>query len=542
MSVAMDQFFEEVRGAWRYRWAALVTAFVVAILGWVVVFALPDNYEAEARIFVDTRTALKPVLEGLVVGQDVEAQLNLVRQSLLAGPRLLQIAESSGVLTAKDTDPQIRARKLTDMVGRVTLTVTTAAGDKAPTDSARNGAGSLYGITYHESDRLRALKVVQILLTTLVEQTLGGKRESSENAQKFLGVQIKDYEERLRAAEERLADFKKRNVGLMPTELGGYFNQLQLELDASKKSEADLITASSRRAELEKQLRGDTAITATAVTPTVGGVAGVGGSGDTVSRIRDAQAHLDDLLQRFTERHPDVIAARGALEELKARRVAEIDSLRRGDSAAIAATGAGNNPVYQSIQLALNQTQIEMATLRSQLSQHQQKVSELRKRLDSAPQVEAEYAQLDRDYSVNKAQYTALLANNEKARIGEQADSAGSVRFEVVQPPTVGVTPVSPRRGLVIAGVLLASLGLGGALAYLLHFLHPVIGSARGLTELTGLAVIGVVAAAFPNQLKSVGRAEARKLAAAFGCLMVAFVVAIALNRAGVRIQLSQLG
>ena len=60
--------------------------------------------------------------------------------------------------------------------------------------------------------------------------------------------------------------------------------------------------------------------------------------------------------------------------------------------------------------------------------------------MNSAPQVEAEYQQLNRDYDVNKAQYTALLESYQKARLGERADNAGSVRFEVVLPPTAPVS------------------------------------------------------------------------------------------------------
>src|SRR6185369_11688628 len=117
------------------------------------------------------------------------------------------------------------------------------------------------------------------------------------------------------------------------------------------------------------------------------------------------------------------------------RRAAEIESVRRGDPNAVAASGASGNPVFQSIQLALNQADVEIASLRGELSQHNSKAAELRQRLDSAPKVEAEFAQLNRDYDVNKTQYTALLANYEKARLGEQADNAGSIRFQIVQPP-----------------------------------------------------------------------------------------------------------
>ena len=35
-------------------------------------------------------------------------------------------------------------------------------------------------------------------------------------------------------AEDKLAAFKKKNVGLMPSEQGGYFAQLQNEVDAAK--------------------------------------------------------------------------------------------------------------------------------------------------------------------------------------------------------------------------------------------------------------------------------------------------------------------
>ena len=68
----------------------------LALVGWVVVFALPDRYAAEARVFVDTRTALKPALQGLTTDQNVDAQINFVHQSLLEGPQLEKSQRRSG--------------------------------------------------------------------------------------------------------------------------------------------------------------------------------------------------------------------------------------------------------------------------------------------------------------------------------------------------------------------------------------------------------------------------------------------------------------
>ena len=268
MKQELDRVLDEVRSAWRFRWLGVAAGFAVAFIGWSMVFALPDRYEADARVFVDTRTALKPALQGLTTDQNVDAQINYVRQSLLEGPQLEKIARDTGVLPDTVTDERARARILDNLSNRIALTVFSAGnqGDE------RSTAGTIYSFHYLDDTRERSLRVVETLLNTFVEQILGGKREGSEHAQKFLETQIKDYEQRLSSAEDRLAAFKKKNVGLMPSEQGGYFTQLQNETDAAKKADTDLSIAMSRRDELAKQLHSDEAISAAgASAPTLGG-------------------------------------------------------------------------------------------------------------------------------------------------------------------------------------------------------------------------------------------------------------------------------
>jgi polysaccharide chain length determinant protein (PEP-CTERM system associated) len=531
MKQELDRVLDEVRSAWRFRWFGVAAAFVVAVIGWSMVFALPDRYEADARVFVDTRTALKPALQGLTTDQNVDAQINYVRQSLLEGPQLEKIAVETGVLPATTTDPRVRARILDGLSARIALTVFSAGnqGDE------RSTAGTIYSFHYLDATRERALRVVEVLLNTFVEKTLGGKREGSEQAQNFLQTQIKDYEQRLSSAEDRLAAFKKKNVGLMPSEQGGYFTQLQTEVDAAKKADTDLAIALSRREELAKQLHSDEAISATGGSGPAQGGRGASG-GDTLSRIQEAQAKLDELLLKYTDRHPDVIAARATLDELKKRRADELASLKRGDAGAVASSGAGNNPVYQNIQLALNKEDVEIAALRRELAQHQSTVAELRQRLNSAPQIEAEFQQLNRDYDVNKAQYTALLESYQKARLGERADNAGSVRFEVVLPPTAPVSPVWPRRTYLLGLIWLAAMAVAAGVAYGMSLLKPIVSSVRSVNELTPFPVLGVVGAAFPSRERRQLRRDLWQFSTATACLLAAFAVALALNWAGARL------
>src|ERR1700722_10958613 len=497
MNLLVEEVLEEVRGAWRFRWLALAAAWLLGVVGWAVVMLLPDIYEGRATVFVDTRTALRPVLQGLAVEQDVDAELNFVRQSLLGAPQLEKIARDVGLLNPALKDVRERVTVIDGLRDRISITVTSAGSSEGASN-----AGSIYGIVYQDRNRARSLKVVGELLNTLIVDTLGGKRQGSEDAQKFLETQIRDYETRLRAAEDKLAEFKKHNVGAMPTEEGGYFARLQAEMDAVKTAQTALSVAMSRREELSRQLSGETPLSTAATPGFVGGAQGaVAGAGDTLSRIRETQAHLDELLLNYTDRHPDVIAARQTLAELNARRTAELEALRRGDASAVANSGATANPVYQSIQLSLNQTDVEIASLRRQLGDHQSRVADLRRALDTMPKVEAEYAQLNRDYDVNKTQYTALLTQLEKAKLGQEADTNGSVRFEIVEPPNAEYKPVSPHRNLLVLAVLGLSLAAGAGLAYLIQILKPVFWSVRTLAEHTGATVLGAVSPAFPQAL-----------------------------------------
>jgi polysaccharide chain length determinant protein (PEP-CTERM system associated) len=532
MTPAFDHVFDEVRGAWRFRWIALIAAFIVALIGWAVVFALPDRYEADARVFVDTRTALKPALQGLTIDQNVDAQINYVRQSLLEGPQLEQIAKDAGVLPSTVTDERARAKILNALSDRIILGVFSAGsqGDE------RSTAGTIYTFHYTDGDRTRSLRVVESLLNTFVEETLGGKREGSQHAQRFLETQIKDYEQRLSAAEDKLAAFKKKNVGLMPSDQGGYFAQLQKEVDAAKKAESDLSVAMSRREELAKQLHSNSVVSAAGSSATSSGRGG--GGSDTLSRIQETQARLDELLLKYTDKHPDVIATRATLAELKQRRATELANLQRGDASAIASSGAGNNPVYQSMQLELNKVDVEIAALRRELAQHQGTVADLRQRLNSAPQVEAEYQQLNRDYDVNKAQYTALLESYQKARLGERADNAGSVRFEIVLPPTSPLVPAWPKRGLLLGLIWLAALVIGGGIAYGLHTIKPILSSVRAVNQLTAFPVLGVVSAAFPTAQRKKMWRHVWRISAASACLVVALGVALVLNWSGARLSI----
>jgi polysaccharide chain length determinant protein (PEP-CTERM system associated) len=509
------KLLEQVRGAWRFRWLALGVAWLVCLLGWAMVLTMPDVYEASTRVFVDTRTTLSRVTQGMTVESNIETQILRVRQSLLSNPELEAVMRDTG-FPLEGLTPQELQGRIAGLRERIEITGTTAQ---------YSSSGGVFTLVYRDEDRERALRVVQRLVDSFVSDSQSGKREGTEQAQQFLVKQIRDYEQRLSAAEGRLAGFKKNNVGLMPGAQGGYFTRLQGEIDGLGQARDKLAIAERRRDELQRQLRGEQPVVVSDVPSTTP----VPGATDTASRIRETQTRLDELLLRYTERHPDVVALRETLAGLKARQQQEIETLKSSGGAP--GSGMASNPVFQDIQLRLNQAEVDIAALRAEVIDRQGKVAELRRLVDTAPEVEAELARLDRDYEVTHAQYRALVERLEKTRLSEQAEETGAVQFDVIDPPAAPFYPVAPKRGLLAVAILFFGMGAGGGLAWLLHQLRPVFIDARQLNEVTGLPVLGMVSMTWLEKHKARRVRRVFAYAAAAGMLLFVAAVMVAVQR-----------
>jgi hypothetical protein len=114
-----------------------------------------------------------------------------------------------------------------------------------------------FAIRYNDSDPKRAQGVVQSLLDTFVEDTLGMKRTDVTNARRFLESQIREYERRLTESENRLADFKRENLAMLPGEGADFFGSLQNAMANVRLLQARYDQLATRRDELRRQLEGE---------------------------------------------------------------------------------------------------------------------------------------------------------------------------------------------------------------------------------------------------------------------------------------------
>ena len=249
-------------------------AWAVCLLGWTFVVSRPETYTASTRIFLDTATFLKPLLEGLAIERDVTTELEVMRQTLTTRANLEKVARLTDLDVLATTPAQME--RLID-------------GLRARTDIETDGR-FLLTIKYQDPDPVRARDVVEAIGRTFIDNNLGSTREEMESAQLFLDRQIELYERELVAAEQRLARFKEERLSKLPDQENYRFriDEMRSQLE---EAQANLKRARTRQAQLRHRLE---------QAPV---------SADTL-QFFEAEQELARLRSLYTEKHPEVIAAR----------------------------------------------------------------------------------------------------------------------------------------------------------------------------------------------------------------------------------------
>lgn len=497
MNEAVEQVLGYARGIWRRRMLVLVIAWLVSVVGWVWVYLLENQYRAQARVYVDTQSLLRPLLSGLAVQPNVGQQVTLMTRTLMSRPNLEKVARMTDLdLRAKTTKQQ------EDLYRELESNISLQGTDRE----------NLYTIGYQHANPDLAKRVVQSLLTIFTESSLGGTRKDLSSSQKFIDDQLKSYEAKLLEKEKALEDFKRRNVGSLPGQGSDYFAKVGEVNAALEQAKFQLEEALNRKKQLESQLEGQEETVSTPsvpVTPTTSALDG---------RINALQTQLDNLRLRYTDLHPEIARTKQLIARIEEQKRQEEKQVQTSQSPA---SIKAQNPIYQQMTIAIAEADANAASLRARVGQLQKKRNDLVQAVDRIPQIESEYSQLTRDYGVLKENYTQLLSRRETAAISSEVESkTDTVEFRVVDPPRVPNLPAWPNRPLLVSAVPLGGLGVGFAIAFLLGQLRPTVEGRRQLRELTEYPVLGMVTKVETDAM----RQRTRRLNVVLGMAAVALV------------------
>jgi polysaccharide chain length determinant protein (PEP-CTERM system associated) len=453
----------------KYRWYAVVISWIVALVGWTVVFNLPNDYQATARVYVDTQSILKPLLSNMTSLPNIDQQVMFMRRTLISRPNVERVMRMVD-LDVKARTPKEHEQLVDDLMAQIKIGGTER--------------DDIYTITYNNPNPKLGKDVVQSLLTIFVEGSFGGKKQDSEKAVQFIDDQIKSYEAKLAAAENALKDFKLQHIGLLPGQGGDYTTKLTEMSDALNQARLELAEAEESRNAIKRQMTGDEPA-ALAAEASAGGDT----NPELDGRIAAINKNIDALRLQFTDQHPDIIANKRLLAELEARKKEEAKKRKRS-----ADPGASYSPMLQQMGVALSVAEARVASLRTRVDTYSARLARMRSQITEAPEMEAQLAQLNRDYQVNHDNYQKLVERRESAKLsGDLSSATDMLTFRVIDPPSVPLTPSGPNRPRLFSIVLAAALVAGLAVALLMSQVRPTFLSQATLREVTGIPILGSV-------------------------------------------------
>ncbi|MGD0792482.1 MAG: XrtA system polysaccharide chain length determinant [Terriglobales bacterium] len=476
--------FTQIKGiVRRRRWQFLVPFFCGWLLVWGASWLIPSTYRSGTLILVEQPS----VPEKYVVSNidsDIQHQLDSITQQILSRTRLLRIIDSLG-LYAQDR----KHKNPDDLVEtmRKDIEIELSHGDDRKL--------SAFNIYYQSRDPKMAQLATSELANLFITENLEQRQKRSENTTNFLEDQLDQARAKLAAQEAKLRVFKDQHLGELPTQtqsnlqiLAGLQNQVQANQDSLNRAKQQNTYLESLINQYRAMDHGSK--------PGEGGPAGLAAIDKELDQLK---AQLADLTSHYTDKHPDVRKTReqiARVEKTRERIIADMNSGANNPSLVPAATASLDPKIAPMLELEsqLKANRLEIANREAEIKDEQSKINQYQARLNMAPVMEQQYADITRDYDQSKTDYESLLAKKNQSEMSTDLEKTQQgEHFRMLDPPNLPVRPYKPNRLMLCGAGLAVGLVLGGGFAFGQEKLSGKIYSEREIKKLVPYDVIAEI-------------------------------------------------
>ena len=454
----------------------LAVFIVAAIAATGVILLLPKAYRSEAVILVSAQRLPDDFVPAAAPAR-MEEQLREVSQQLLSRTTLSAVIDEFGLYG------ETRARQglegaIEEMRNDVGLDV---------------GSGNAFLVSYVATDAALATRVTDRLSRLIIEDHAKARTDFAVEMNRFLGTQLVEIRNQLTLQEQRLDAYRRRHSGALPTQLQANVSALagaQLQLQSLTQS----INADQDRLDVVRRL------------PPAANAGSAARSTETdalVTRLEEARATLAKLLSQFTGDHPDILAQQRLVSNLER----ELAALPRPATTASATPAAAQPPVADETAMLIQR----IAEKENDRRQLLKTLADLQARVDAAPEHEAEFATLSRDYDTLQRLYASLLTKGEEAKIAASLEHRQvDQQFRLLDPASVPDRPFRPNRRRLLALALLGALGCAVLVGSVMEARDAAVYDDKDLRFVSDIHLLGIV-----NEIVTDTQRRRRRLATA---------------------------
>jgi len=367
----------------------------------------PKTYTTQAVLFADVTNIIEPLLKGSAEITKIDRS-EQASEVIYTQANLLGAAKTAGLInnssSEDDKEDIIRA-----MRGRITI------------ERERNQ--DYFRVSYDASDPDKSFEGLNAIINTFIDNSEKKKRAESVGAYNFIDAQVQTYKKQLEQAEEKLKDFKSKNLDGTEDAVNARIASLRQDLESLKIA---IEEAQSRVNTINQQLSNE------------GHYLQAKSQLDELNdRRQKLNGQLEQLLLSYQEGYPDVISLRAQIAELDTA----IEKLKsNGD--VFGNSEKVENPLYEELRKQLADADVDVRAKKRRMESLKdlQKQEYERKQRIAASQ--AQLSELTRDYDVTRKIYEEMLRRKEAARLSMTLDIEGQgVSYRIQEPAAFPLKP-----------------------------------------------------------------------------------------------------
>jgi len=209
-------------------------------------------------------------------------------------------------------------------------------------------------------------------------------------------------------------------------------------------------------------------------------------------RINALNQRLDELRLNYKDTYPDIIQLKGQINTLKKEQIK--DNNTRVELTKEGIQNAPSGAIAQELRRNILMSEAKVQSLIAKGRQIKLLIERERKSLAKINAVEAEVAELNRDYNVNQEMYQDLLQQREQARISMNMDIKNQgLTMKIQEPATLPIIPEGIRFLHIILAGLAMSFIIPIGLVYLFTLLDQKVRNESYLRDVLRLPILSAV-------------------------------------------------
>lgn len=469
----------------RRKWWIILPFFMVLVSGGLYFHLSPKTYTASTLILVEAQRVPREFVPSTVT-VDLQSRLQTISQQVHSRTNLEEIIERFELYpphneTAPDSIAGLKRKILT------TAGIRRASGyhqdQESPSmqqlvQNVRNriginlrGRNQAFEISFEWWDAETAAQVANALASQFIDRNLKVREEMAMGTTSFLDAEVQRLQQQLQEREIALENFKKENMGSLPSQLSSNLSILEQLKEEKGRVEERAEQARHQLTLMEKesliqarnQLAGSDLLLAE--------------PNPRHSEIDQLKQVLSEMSSRYTQQHPEI-------QRLN-RRLARLEYEKQQEK--VHEPVVVHDPeIFEPNMTRVQQEQMQgrivtyerrKRTLDSQIRAYEQ-------RIEQTSGVELELMNLERDYNAVNDRFQGLLRRKLDAELAEQMERRQQgEQFRVVDPAIAPDRPSSPNGKRIAFLTLILGLGVGGSLAYLRESMDPAFYTASEVEQ-----------------------------------------------------------